>query len=75
MKLQIIQRFALHQIEVVCLFDDAALEATDEAFQVAIVDVEETFEIHLRLGSGRSCRANGQLDWNKTMWRRKKDSK
>lgn len=46
-KLQIIQRFALNQIEVVCLFDDAALEATDEAFQVAIVDVEDTFEIHV----------------------------
>ena len=46
MKLQIVQCFTLHQIEVVGLFDDAALEATNQAFQVAIVDVEDTLEEH-----------------------------
>lgn len=39
-KLQIVKRVALDQVEVVCLLHDAVLEAAAEALQVAIVDVE-----------------------------------
>ena len=42
------QRLALHQVEVICLLEDAVLEAPAEALQVAVVDVE-----HVALHPGR----------------------
>ena len=36
-----VQRFALNQVEVVCLLEDSVLETPAQALQVPIVNVEQ----------------------------------
>jgi len=50
-KLQVIESFALDQVEVVSLPEDAVPKASADALQVAGIDVEDTVQ-HLEISQG-----------------------